>query len=200
MTEDFSAIGVLNNTAELTLQVYPGADNTIVLYEDDNVSNDYQKGLCAKTRMSQEWSDGQMRFVIEPVEGETSLIPQERTFKIVFHKLWTKSVTVVVNGAMQQGEIERCGSSLKVTVASVKPADQVEILMEEGVKIAENSVEEAIAEILNRAEIEFELKDRIDGLVRINQGHPAVLFGELQTLEASRELCGAIMEIVGAMS
>jgi len=200
MTEDLSVAGASDNPAELTVQVYPGADNTVTLYEDDNVSNDYQDGICAKTEMRQEWSDGQLRFVIEPVEGEASLIPGERTFKVIFHKLWAKEVTVAVNGLRQQGETRRCGSTLEVTVASVKPEDQVTILVEGDVKIAENPVEEAVAGILHRAEIEFEQKDRIHELVRKDKNRPAALFGELQVLEVQEALCGAIMEIVGALT
>ena len=55
-----------------------------------------------------------------------------------------------------------------------------------------------VAEILNRAEIQFEQKDRIDEIVRRDKNRPAALFGELQALGVSGELCGAIMEITGA--
>lgn len=196
MTEDYSAAEALGNPGELTVQVYPGADNSFTLYEDDNVSNDYQNGVCARTQMRLDWSG--RRFVIEAAEGETSLLPKERTFKVVFHKINFKSVAVVVDGSMQQTDAKRCGSTLTVTAFSVKPGSKVEILFEDGLEIAENQTEEMIAEILNRAEIEFELKDRIDALVRKNKKRPAVLFGELQTLDVSAELCGAIMEITGA--
>lgn len=196
MTEDYSATEALGNPGELTVQVWPGADNSFTLYEDDNVSNDYQNGVCARTQMRLDWSG--RRFVIEAAEGETSLLPEERTFKVVFHKINFKSVAVVVDGSMQQTDAKRCASTLTVTVLSVKPGNKVEILFEDGLEIAENQTEEMVAEILNRAEIEFELKDRIDALVRKNKKRPAVLFGELQTLDVSEELCGAIMEIAGA--
>ena len=51
---------------------------------------------------------------------------------------------------------------------------------------------------MNRAEIQFEQKDRIDEIVRRDRNRPAALFGELQALGVSGELCGAIMEITGA--
>ncbi len=196
MTEQFGAGEAVSNPSELAIQVYPGADNTFTLYEDDNVSTEYEKGVCAKTNMRLDWSG--RRFVIEPVEGDKSLIPGERRFKVVFHKISAKTVTVTIGGALQPVDAKWCGTTLTVTLPLVTPGEQVEILFEDGIRIADNPVEEMVAEILNRAEIQFEQKDRIDEIVRRDKNRPAALFGELQALGVSGELCGAIMEITGA--
>ena len=69
MTEKISALDVESNPDELTVRVYAGADNTFILYEDDNTSMAYEKNDCAKTPMTLEW--GARKFTIAPVEARS---------------------------------------------------------------------------------------------------------------------------------
>jgi alpha-glucosidase (family GH31 glycosyl hydrolase) len=70
--------GGVDNPTELDLYVFPGADNTFDLYEDDGETTDYQGGKYAITRFS--LSDG--CFTIHAAEGDLSLVPATRTYRI----------------------------------------------------------------------------------------------------------------------
>ena len=70
--------GGIDNPVELDLFIFPGADNEFALYEDDGETTDYQRGKFAITRFTVE--KGQ--FMIYPAEGERSLIPASRTYRI----------------------------------------------------------------------------------------------------------------------
>ena len=70
--------GGLDNPTELDIYIFPGADNTFDLYEDDGETTDYQHGKYAITRFS--LKDGV--FTVHPTQGDLSVIPARRTYRI----------------------------------------------------------------------------------------------------------------------
>lgn len=71
----------------LIVNIFPCADNSYQLYEDDGETQAYQDGEYAITTFKQTRADDQLIFNIEPVEGMTSLLSAERIFKLIFHAL-----------------------------------------------------------------------------------------------------------------
>ncbi len=70
--------GGIDNPKELEIYIFPGADNTFELYEDDGESTDYQRGKYAITHFSLQDN----LFTIHPAEGDLSLIPANRIYRI----------------------------------------------------------------------------------------------------------------------
>lgn len=70
--------GGIENPKELDINVFPGADNSFELYEDDGETIDYQRGKYAITTFTLKKNT----FTIQPVSGDTSLIPSQRTYRI----------------------------------------------------------------------------------------------------------------------
>ncbi len=70
--------GGIENPTELDLYIFPGADNTFELYEDDGETTDYQRGKYAITRFS--LKDGV--FTVHPAQGERSILPAKRTYRL----------------------------------------------------------------------------------------------------------------------
>jgi alpha-glucosidase (family GH31 glycosyl hydrolase) len=56
-----------NSQEPVTLTVYPGADGTSVLYEDDGVSFAYEKGNYLRTELR--WTDASQTLTLKHVEG-----------------------------------------------------------------------------------------------------------------------------------
>jgi len=64
---------------DLTIEVYRGADGRYVLYEDDGISMDYQRGKCSETTIS--WQDGSETI---DVTGTSQMFSgKERNIEIV---------------------------------------------------------------------------------------------------------------------
>jgi alpha-glucosidase (family GH31 glycosyl hydrolase) len=83
----------------LTVKVFPGRDNKFELYEDDGETQAYQDGVHAITVFSQVWSEKESRFTIHPVTGQFELLPQIRSFNLVFFSLnQPETVAVSING------------------------------------------------------------------------------------------------------
>ncbi|MBI5353940.1 MAG: DUF5110 domain-containing protein [Chloroflexi bacterium] len=72
------AWGGIDNPKELDVYVFPGADNVFKLYEDDGETTDYQNGKYAVTHFSLHDNT----FTVHSPEGDLSLIPAKRTYRI----------------------------------------------------------------------------------------------------------------------
>jgi alpha-D-xyloside xylohydrolase len=65
----------------LELRIYPGADGELTLYEDDGVSNDYEKGK--RTTITFTWHDDTRNLTISAPQGSFTAMLQKRTFIVV---------------------------------------------------------------------------------------------------------------------
>lgn len=50
-------VGDIGNPKNMTIQVFPCADNSFLLYEDDGVTMNYENGECVKTIFELQWSE-----------------------------------------------------------------------------------------------------------------------------------------------
>ena len=60
--------------------LYPGADGSFTLYEDDGTTRDYEKGQCSRITFS--WDDTQHKLTINKREGKYRGMPNRRTFNV----------------------------------------------------------------------------------------------------------------------
>lgn len=65
----------------LEIRVYPGADGTFTLYEDENDNYNYEKGAYATVTFR--WDDTVRRLTIEDREGSFPGMLQNRKFKVI---------------------------------------------------------------------------------------------------------------------
>ncbi|HEX2619972.1 MAG TPA: TIM-barrel domain-containing protein, partial [Phototrophicaceae bacterium] len=79
----------VKNPEELHIHIFAGADGSFSLYEDDGETVNYLQRQCAETSFSQKWQKNQLNFTIDPVQGDTSLIPAQRTFYLHIHGIHT---------------------------------------------------------------------------------------------------------------
>lgn len=78
--------------------VFPGSDNSFELYEDAGDGFDYENGDFCKTNMHIDWANTDAVFVIEPADGELSLIPKKRNWSILLRGFNSNmSVNLFVN-------------------------------------------------------------------------------------------------------
>jgi alpha-D-xyloside xylohydrolase len=66
---------------DLEIRVYPGADGTFVLYEDENDNYNYEKGMYST--VSFKWNDKKKQLSIEDRNGRFPGMLESRTFKVV---------------------------------------------------------------------------------------------------------------------
>lgn len=196
MTDEIRAIDTEKNPEELTVRVYPGADNSFTLYEDDNITEGYRQGICAVTEMNLNWQE--KTFTIKPSAGDLTLLPEQRTWKIELHKVTAEEAVVLVNQTEQKDCCTHNGTTLTITLADIRPEDTIEIRLPQNTQVAVNPVQQQIFDFLNQAEIDFIAKEKIYQAARHAQETPELLLSELQSMEITPDLSGAIQEIICA--
>ena len=196
MTDEIRAIDTEKNPEELTVRVYPGADNSFTLYEDDNITEGYRQGICAVTEMNLNWQE--KTFTIKPSAGDLTLLPKQRIWKIELHKVTAEEAVVLVNQTEQKDCCVHNGTTLTITLANIRPEDTIEIRLPQNIQVAANPVQQQIFDFLNQAEIDFIAKEKIYQAARHAQETPELLLSELQSMEIIPDLSGAIQEIICA--
>jgi alpha-glucosidase/alpha-D-xyloside xylohydrolase len=64
----------------LSVSIYPGADASFLLYEDDGSSFDYRKGEWMGIQMT--WNDTRRKFNLHLASGSRMLLPRRRTIVV----------------------------------------------------------------------------------------------------------------------
>ena len=91
--------GGVDNPEALHVHVFPGADNSFELYEDDGETVRYREGQYTLTPFSQRWEETQLTFTVGPASGETELLPAERVYTLLFRGIASpEMVTILIDG------------------------------------------------------------------------------------------------------
>ncbi|HEU0293819.1 MAG TPA: TIM-barrel domain-containing protein [Anaerolineales bacterium] len=109
--------GGIENPSELDVYVFPGADNRFDLYEDDGETTDYQRGKYAITAFTLEKNT----FTIQPANGDKSLIPAQRTYRIQL-----RGVDENVSASLP-GQYDPATRTLSLEAVTLKPQDSLQV-------------------------------------------------------------------------
>ena len=201
-TDEISGAEAEQNPASLTVKFYGGDDGSFLMYEDENDTCGYEKGICVRTEFSLNWKAQQQSIVLHSAQGELSLIPQNRSYTVELYgcrRPEDGTVTVTVDGKPAAAEITYDASMkcLKLMLPEVSVSSETVIAFGERLELAENDLEEVLFAFLDQAEIAFETKSRIIALVRGNMDRLAML-SELRAMELDSDLTGCVMEVLTA--
>ncbi len=163
------------NPSEMEIVVVAGAGGKYELYEDDGVSMDFLGGKYATTLFEVSYSGDGLKFTVNPVAGDLSLVPEKRDY------------TVKVLGAVSS-EGEEIVIELKDVDASKGSFAEVT-----GIKLVGNDHKAEVFKLLDRAWISNMVKDMVfDALGRMND---ADFLTWLSGADVSETLKDAIEEI-----
>ena len=63
-----------------TIRIYPGADGSFMLYEDDGISQEYLKGVASTTEFT--WNDREKILTIQPGSQQAFMRLENRRFRV----------------------------------------------------------------------------------------------------------------------
>lgn len=155
MAEQAEHINDVSNPENLLVRIFPGADNTFKMYEDDGETFEYKNGAYADTTFSLSWGD-KVKLSIK-AEGDLSVIPANRTFKLSFENIANADSIKISQG---KKAIEYTDKAMIVTISDVDISKEIEVEIE-GAKIAEFDSLAAAIDILCRAKTEHGVKGEI---------------------------------------
>lgn len=144
--------GEPHNPVTPQLIVFPGADNTFELYEDDGETNGYLFGEYAITTISQTWQPEELTLTIHPVKGKPRFIPNGRQFMLTFKGIARPdSITVAGNG--NTIELESTyhpeTDTLRFSPVAVDPADSLTMTLKGDLLATRDRSKETVFKFLN---------------------------------------------------
>ncbi|WP_214829460.1 glycoside hydrolase family 31 protein [Exiguobacterium algae] len=165
------------NPSELEVLLFPGASNTFTLYEDEGENRDYENGRFVETTFTLDWDERKLHV---QVSGDQTLLPSDRT------------ITLLVRGVTGEGAYDVETQTLRIELGKVESERIVELPVE----VTENAHRlDRLYRFLDRAEISYDLKDRLYQMTAAKTRLEAWLF-DLHALELERDLQDAIMELM----
>lgn len=187
----------VDNPKDIEINIFVGADGEQFMYEDDGISTDYEEGKCVTTKYSLTWNQNK-RFTIHPAEGDLSLIPETRNYKFKIYGITKNDIDRVEINSRQTVSIisydeERNIATLEIKELDVK--DELTICFYSNTNIACNKSLWRIFDILNRAQIEFSVKEKIYNMIN-NSNSLDLIISNLSYVDTYPELKEMIQEIV----
>ncbi len=150
----------LINRDEFEIHVFPGADGSFTLYQDEGEWSRFQDGHYVTTVMHLNWSD-KPKFTIESAEGDLKLIPKKRTYVIKFRSLNSApEFNVTVNGKLGKFASSYDKKTLTATLTVVaKSVETIEVeLVGENLVYKNADIFDRAFDILLHAQLDYKVK------------------------------------------
>ena len=141
--------------------------NRFELYEDDGETTAYQQGQHCLTTLELKVHAAGVDFSIEPGQGAVSVVPQQRTYRLIFHRVTLPAdVTLKVNGVSRDAVTLYDEDLQRYTIEVIAaPTDRVEIVVQpngESWLAQDDRREERFRQMLRAFRLESDTKRWID--------------------------------------
>ncbi len=185
--------------SDLIVKVFTGADGSFSMYEDDSHSAGDVNLSSVITHMYFEWSK-RARFAIDAVQDNNGVIPEKRSYEILIVGVQNTDDIEIVLGKEKIAFIKsyqpEC-NTISIKVEPINTNEQLVVFLGNIDNVRENNVESDVFNMLDRAQIDYDLKSLIYRIVKKHKDRDQLL-AELQTLQLKPNLLGALYEIITA--
>lgn len=199
MTDNKAVRNEVNNPEALEIRVYAGENGTLHLYEDNGLSPDDSSFMDAITTTEFKWGETS-EFVIKAVNDKEGVIPRNRDYRLKFIGVEdTCDISVSVSGKETtfHKEYDNSTHTLQILLTNVETNKDLKVKLHTEGCIAGNNISDQVFELLNKAQIEYELKTLIYKVITKHSDRTSLL-GELSSMGLDRSLLSALFEILTA--
>ena len=158
-----------DNPTDMEIVIFPGNDNSYIIYEDDGISNNYTNGDYMLTRVDYKYKKDNYSMLITN-SNKTNIVPK-RNYKIRFkNTVNITDVNVLYNNKQYEASVNYEVDDFIVEVKDVASAGQLFVnIRGQNIELStEQLINDDIREILNDLEIETTLKYKIDEILFSN--------------------------------
>ena len=173
MADTSENYNLISNPEKMELHIFPGVSNTYKLYEDDGISNMYERGLYHITAIDYNYMQNNYSVIIHSIEGKNSVIPEKRDYKVYFRNTkMADKVDVFFDGTKIEDGIETEVTETDFIVFIKDAPTNKQLTINCGGKDIEidtgRIVNDDINSIINDLKIKTNLKDSIARIVFSN--------------------------------
>ena len=183
----------IDNPNNLEIRIFPAANGEFTLWEDQGDTVEDLDENWASTKMILNDST----FVIEKAIGNLEVIPERRSWKLVFVATEKNRAEVLVDGKTvdikEYYDDEK--QSVVIEISGIDVTKSITVKFESDLKVAEERKWEPCNKILERAQASYEFKARAIYAIE-NQGKNAI--STLRTFNLDRSILEALIEVLTA--
>ena len=189
MTDMSEYSNTVDNPDALEVLVFPAKNGHFTLWEDAGDTPEDKDENWVSTELGLADS----KFTVGKANGNLSVIPEKRSWRIVFCSVENTTVTVTVDGKTVNAETDynENYNRLTVTIPATEVTSNITVSLAD-VAIADNR-RQRIYEILEQAQMDYELKHEL--WKAINEGSEDIL-DVLSNIEMSESVRACIFEVV----
>ena len=154
----------IENPTSMDIHIFPGVSNHYDLYEDDGLSNEYKNGRYLITNIDYNYRASNYTVIIRGIEGDKSVIPPKRTYRIIFRNTkQADNVKVYENDKEITCETEATETDFIVIVKDFNTSSQLVVncygkdIEIDAVKLIKDDIESILFDL----KIDTKLKDDI---------------------------------------
>lgn len=187
----------IENSENMEVVVFPGADNEFSLYEDEGEFDNYKNGAFVITKMEQKFTPNSAVFTVNSAKGDTSLIPQKRTWKISFRGFaQNMQIKVLVDNLEVPYEVIVDTKTHTTTiVVSAEVCKTITVNLEADNMFADNgNCLDCCYEILKRSKISNKAKENVYNLLKQNYNLHTLMYNMNHEISEYYHLSCAIKE------
>lgn len=186
----------MDNPKAMEVRIFPAKDGSFTLWEDaGDTPGDCDENWAA-TKLT--FTGGTAaEFRIGKATGNLSVLPPSRTWKLVFTAAAPAVPAVTADGEILSSKVsydEAC-SCLIVEIPETEIEKEICITFPHGLALADHKIADRCYRLLEKAQIEYNLKSRIYDIVK-KQGASST--AALAALDLNPALAGALFEIINA--
>ena len=169
MPAEGEALNSVANPRALQVVVFPGAENSFTLWEDDGAAQ--SKDRWASTEMALRFEGDSAQFSIAPAEGATDVIPASRDWTVTFRGIAPEAMHAVratVDGSAAAPEVAYDAEtlSLTVTLRDVPTSAAIAIDFADGLAVADDPVEADAFAVMKDAQMLYMTKEHAYRAIR----------------------------------
>lgn len=186
----------IDNPAAMHVLVFPGADNSFTMYEDNGIYADVQdginsSGLC-RTQFTWTSSESTPSFTISPASGNTSSVPESRQWTLTFRGI--RETTVHAEHVSADGtkvpipaeiSYDRDTLSLIVQIPAIDTGHTVIVSFPEGANPADNPLIEDAHRVLHDARMPYLTKEQAFSAITESGVNAIAQFGTMEHTSSS---------------
>ena len=190
----------LGGAQRMEVLVAPGASGSFTLYEDDGESLDYRSGACCTTQLSLDWQADCAVLSIAPAQGDLSLIPQKRTWRVMLRG-FAAGCRAEADGKAMPSAYDAQTATLCVTLedVDVSRGAAVRIACETGLIHDNGDCRERMIDLLIRAQLaeaeKNSLLQKADEALEAAKAGKRLSWGRLVT-DTQPLMAGALLELI----
>lgn len=187
----------VENPKEMEVRIFPAANGSFTLWEDEGNTVEDRPENWASTELILTIGTRSC-FIIDKASGNLSVLPQKRSWKLVFAATKACRPRVLIDDEKQESGIiytyEKDTNSLIVEIPDTDITKEICVCFEDGIQLAEKTAEESCFQILERAQMSYGLKNDVYKVIRKD---PEKAGEWLTEADLDENVKGCLMEILG---